>query len=277
MQVRFAFHFFLFFLVAAPVSVAAPPEEESPLDVEELMRDVQRVHFMDTAAWSRFQFRRQVLKQRLNRAGEVEKAKLYEFQVTPVPGGFDEELVSLDGHPPTRREVRQHRKEARFSRRYEAARSGPGGDDDSPLRLLLHRSSYQLSGRESVNGIECYRLDFSSEEKSGRSGLRQRIAQAMAGSLWIAADGHHLVRARARTVRPVSIAMSLAKVYSMEIELDSVPVMPGLWLPERLEVQTEARVSWWPIRRRSIFLYSNFHPVRGGPAEGGGVGLAGSP
>ncbi len=262
-----AFHLFLLCALQLPGSGVAVEPSEAPPDVDELMREVQRVHFVDIAAWSRFRFQRQVHKERLDDDGQPVSYETYEFQVTPANGSFEERLTSRDGRPPSSRQLRHHRKEASFTRHYNALRSGQEDSQDdeaNPLAHLLYMPSYTFAGREQVEGVDCYRLDFEPQERNKDGGLQARIARAMGGSLWIGVEDHHLVRARARTSRPVSVALSLAKVSNVQIDLLNKPVAPGVWLPHRLEVVTEGRVSWWPIRRRSIFQYSDFKPVHDG-------------
>jgi len=268
--VGLAFHLFLIAALQPLTSAAAPAPAEAPPDIEQLMQAVQRVHFVDMAAWSRFRFDRQVDVEQLDDEGRVVSNESYRFEVTPAGGRFDEQLTSLDGRAPSPREVKHHRKKAHFNRHYNAIRSGreDGQDDEgSPLTHLLYMSDYTYAGREEVDGIPCYRLDFSPQEESGGGGLQARIAKAMAGSLWISVEDQHLVRAHARTERPVSIALSLAKVHEVQVDLLNKPVSAGVWLPERLEIATNGRISWWPFRRRSIFRYSGFEPVHHTTAE----------
>lgn len=262
-----AFHLFLLGALQLPGSGVAAEPSEAPPDLEGLMRKVQRVHFVDIAAWSRFQFQRQVHKERLDDEDQPVSYEMCQFQVTPANGGFEERLTSRDGKPPTSRQVRHHRKEASFTRHYNALRSGQEDsrdDEGNPLAHLLYMPSYTYAGRETVDGVECYRLDFGPQERNKRGSLQARIARAMSGSLWIDVEDHHLVQARARTSWPVSVALSLAKVNEVQIDLLNKPVAPGVWLPHRLEIVTKGRVSWWPIRRRSIFQYSDFQSVHDG-------------
>ncbi|MCZ6777564.1 MAG: hypothetical protein O7F16_01235 [Acidobacteria bacterium] len=262
-----AFHFFLLGAVQLPGSgVVVEPAEEPP-DLEELMRDVQHVHFLDISAWSRFRFQRQVHKERLDGEGQPVSYRTYQFQVTPVNGGFEERLTSRDGKPPTSRQIRHHREAASFTHHYNALRSGQEDsqdDEGNALAHLLYMPSYTYGGREKMDGVDCYRLDFGPQEKTRKGSLQARIARAMVGSLWIGVEDHHLVRARSRTSRSVSVALSLTKVSDVQIDLLNKPVALGVWLPHRLEIVTKGRVSWWPIRRRSIFHYSDFQSVHGG-------------
>ena len=104
------------------------------------------------------------------------------------------------------------------------------------------------------------------------------VLALLAGSLWLTVDGTHLVRARAATVRPVSLYLGLGKVHSLEVALDAAPVgamAPNVYLPTRLSVNTNLRVLFSNQHRRRTFTYSDFTPIvppAGAPAPTGQAG-----
>lgn len=252
-------------------SAGAAAQPEAPPDLALIVQEARRVQFSDMAAWSRFAFRRRVEQQRLGPAGEVLENTAMDFRIAPVPGGFDELLLSLDGRQPTPKEVSTHRRQARFSKHYGAARAGAGGGGEEAgysIAQLLRLSSYRYAGVETVDGVACHRLDFEPDRRRAPRGIEAKIAGAMAGSLWITADGYHLARAVARTVRPVPIALSIAKVYDLEVSLEAMPVARGVWMPRAIEVRADARVSWVSVRKRTRYAYSDFQPVLEGAEDG---------
>ena len=264
---------------AGPGMAPAPPAAEPTPDLDLIIREAQRVQLEDTAAWPRFRFRRHVRTERLDADGDVTGSEELEFVVTPKAEGFDEDLQSIEGRQPTAKEVRRHRRLARFTRHYEAARSGEGSGalgGGYSLSLFLRRAAYRYAGREEIGGVPCHRLDFSPQEHDDLKGYEGRLASAMGGSLWISVDGYHLVRARTRMVRPVSIVLLLFRFRDLAVDLDSAPVAPGVWLPRRIEVRADARVSFWPLRRHSVLQYSDFTPAAQAPV-GGAAGADASP
>lgn len=244
---------------------AGPPGPSGPeTDVEVLLREAQRVQREDLAAWQRFRFRRSVVTERLDEAGEAVGREDLEFELVPAAEGFDEWLTRIDGRAPSPAEVNRHRRKARFSRHYETARRGEGSGAEGggySLQLLLKLSSYRHAGLEPVDGVPCHRLDFEPREQEELKGLEGRLAASMRGTLWISAEGHHLARARVRTVRPVPVVLLLFGIRSLEVELDSGPAGDGAWLPRRIEVRADARLLGWPMRRHSVFLYWGFAPA----------------
>ncbi|HEU4402213.1 MAG TPA: hypothetical protein VFT43_08920 [Candidatus Polarisedimenticolia bacterium] len=246
-----------------PASADVPPA--APQDIKQMISDAQKAQAADVAAWRRFRFRRQALRQDLDAHGAVEKSEDLEFRVTPRDDRFDEILQRADGREARPREVARQQHLARFSKHYLTLIAGNGGGDDEEsgysLGHLLKLATYRYVGEETIDGVACHRLDFSPDESKREEGLAGRFAEAMSGSIWITVDGLHMRRARARTVRPISIAFSLSKVHELEVSLDSDSVGEGIWLPRRIEVVARARVLTNAIRRRNVYTYSEFEPV----------------
>jgi len=250
--------------VLVALSLGAGPRPEAPIDLRALLANAEKVQKADIAAWARFRFHRHHRKEHMAADGRVSETKDLKFVVTPTAGGFDERLVQVDGRAPTPEEVKEARKEAKFSRHYSTLLSGePEGDDEEAysLGLLFRLASYKLAGRQRIDGVMCYRVDFSPDPAKDTDGIAGRFAEAMKGSLWVTMDGLHLLRARARTMRPISIALSLAKVHELEVSLDSQPVAPGVYLPRQITVRTSSRVLVGSSRQRNVYRYSKFTPV----------------
>jgi hypothetical protein len=184
-----------------------------------------------------------------------------EFDLTPDADGFDERLVRIDGRDPTPGEVKEQGRARPFTRHYQTLQSGEDAKDQESaftLATLLHRSSYRYAGQEMVDGVTCHRLDFSPGDPGGGDGIVGKVIEAMGGSLWLTVDGLHLFRARASSIRPVSIAIGLAKIYDVEIVFDAMQVAPGVALPARVEMIFWARAFLYSKHRRQVFTYSNF-------------------
>lgn len=252
-------------LALVALGATASPAAVAPPDLGPILAQAQRRQKEDAAAWRLYRFTRRAEREQLDDSGIVLESEDLEFRVTPKPDGFDEELLRLDGREAAPAEVGRHRRVAKFSRHYDALIAGGGEQDEEDgysLSQLLRLSTYRYAGKEMFGGVACYRLDFSPSEAGGAAGLAGKFANAMAGSLWITVDGHHLAGARAKTMRPVSIALSLSKVHELEVSLESQPVGPQTWLPRRIEVKTRARILVKTIRKRNLYAYSDFEPVR---------------
>jgi len=254
-----------------PASGPSPQDDTRPESTQDDLRfvvsEAQKVQEADVSAWASYRFGRRSEREDYDDSGQIVARDDLEFVVTPDRGGFREDLVRHNGAPPEAAEQEHHRRAGSFGRHYGTLLAGVGGEEEEggySLGQLLHLSSYRFAGREALNGVDCYRLDFSPDDVQPRmGGLAAKFTKAMAGSLWITVEGFHLAGAKAETVRPISIALSLSKVYSLKVRMDAGPVGEGVWLPERVEVITNARILIKSIRRRNLFTYSDF--LRLGP------------
>jgi hypothetical protein len=261
----------------------ARPERSAstPQGLAGILAEAQRVQQQDVAAWARYRFRRQAMREWYDDDGTlVEKEDLL-FVVTPTTGGFDEELIRMNGAAPGPDEIERHRREARFTRHYnemmQAEDGGDVGEAGYTLATLLKMSAYEYAGMEVANGVLCHRLDFRPDESLPWGGIAGKVARAMSGSLWITADGFHVAAARTRTVHPVALFLSLSKVKELEITMESQPAAEGVWLPIRIEVASKARVLFNVLNKLNTILYSDFEPADERPSPAGGGGAAGGP
>lgn len=247
--------------------------------VEPLVAAARRVQEADLEAWHRFRFRREVLREKLDGEGNVTSREKLEFRITPTPEGFDERLLAIDGREPRASQVREHRRKARFTERYREALEGGEDPDDLSLFRLLYLGRQRYAGREVLDGVACHRIEFSpSEEPAGNGGAAARIGRAMEGTVWIAVDGLHLHRARARLREPVSLVMGLAHLRDLRIELDTVAVEEDVRLPGRIVVNTAAGVLGFSVRKRNTFTYTAYEPVAATElTTGGGAGTRDPP
>ena len=144
------------------------PEPASDPAIDLLIQKAQKVQQQDLRAWARFRFERRVTRERFDGEGEVKFRQLLEFIITPEDEGFDELLVRIDGEEPKASEVREHRKKARFTERYHQAlvgeEPGEGGEDFSLFRML-YLGEQRYSGRETIDGVPCHRIEFSPPEE----------------------------------------------------------------------------------------------------------------
>lgn len=235
---------------------------------QEVLEEAKRVQVADISAWKKFEFQRKAHVEYLGEDGKVLDEELLVFKVKPLMEGFDEKLISFDGEEPTTREIEHHKKRARFSKSYnrmlqESHARGTYKERMGGLSFatLLNFSSYHYAGREMINDRDCYRLDFEPGRNGSETSIESKFSQAMSGSLWISAEGYHIVCAKAKTVKPISYVFNLAEISDLEMSIESSPVASRIWLPHRIEVKSTVRILWKTTRKRSLFTYSDFIPV----------------
>jgi len=248
------------------VRIAAPGEsaEGRSEDLTAIIEKARQVQVADVAAWREFRFRRSSVREELDESGGVKVRESLVFEVAPRGGGFDEKLVEIDGRKPTKDESEAHRDQARFAKHYRTLTAGSGEQEEGGFSLghLFRMSSYRYAGRDTVNDIPCYRIDFAPDPKREFGGVEGKIARAMQGSIWITVDELHLARAKARTVAPVSIALSLAMVHELELAMEAARIAENVWLPTEVDVKTHLRILFSTRHRRNTYHYTGFESVR---------------
>ena len=80
----------------------------------------------------------------------------------------------------------------------------------------------------------------------------------MGGTIWLEADGGHIVRAIASSRKPVSAFLSLARVSELTVSLESVPGPGGDWVPSSIQMNSAGRVLGIRFSRRYLYEYSNY-------------------
>ena len=248
-----------------PAKAAAPAATRSaPPDLQKLVHEARRAQRADILAWAEHRFRRQERVEELTDTGQVKSVHTFDFEITPLADGFDERLLLRDGLEPTEATIEDHRRSGRFQKHYRTLQTGSEEEDPESgysIGTLLRLSEYRYAGREAIDGAECHRLDFDPQDDPPGSGIEARIAEAMSGSLWLTADGAHLVRARTTSTRPVSLSLGLFKVHALEVAFDAHQVASGTWLPRQLSIVSHARLVFLGQHRRRVFTYSNYAPL----------------
>lgn len=254
---------------------AAPAPAVPAPDLQALVKEARHAQRADILAWARYGFRRQERIEELTETGQVKSVRTFDFEITPLQDGFDERLLLRDGLAPSESDVEEQRRNGRFEKHYGTLLAGSEERDPESgysIATLLRLSEYRDAGRETLDGVECHRLDIDPQNQPPGSGLEARIAEAMSGSIWLTREGAHLVRARMTSTRPVTLSLGLFKVQALEVAFDAQRVAPDTWLPRQLSIVSHARLVFLGQHRRRVFTYSDFAPLRErrgqGPAPG---------
>lgn len=250
--------------------VAAPPNPAAAVDpapdLRALVKQAREAQRADVRTWAEYRFRRQERVEELTDTGQVKSVRTFDFAITPMGEGFDERLLLRDGLAPTESEIEDQRRAGRFAKHYRTLVAENEEDDSESgysIGTLLRLSEYRDAGRETIEGIDCRRLDFEPQVHPPGSGLEARIAEAMSGSLWLSIDGAHLVRARTTSTRPITLTLGLFKVQSLEVAFDAERVAPDRFLPRQLAIVSHARLVFIGQHRRRVFTYSDYVPLPG--------------
>jgi hypothetical protein len=252
-------------LTALALLMLAPKDEASRTDSEDLtvlLEKARRVQTADIVAWRNYRFQRSSFREDRDEAGRVKSTESLVFTVTPRGDAFEEKLIRIDGRQPTGSEVAQFQSPGPFTKHYRILVEESGkGEESFTMTQFFRMSSYQYRGRETIDGVLCHRIDFTPTSIRGAGGLAGKLVKVMEGSLWITVGGLHLARAKARTIEPVSLAMSLVKIHALDVTLEAGPVGEGLWLPRGIDLKDRIRMLFTSRQRHRILRYSEFAPM----------------
>ncbi|MCI0568252.1 MAG: hypothetical protein L0Z52_08710 [Acidobacteria bacterium] len=252
----------LTFLVLLMLSPAGQASGSNSEDLTALLMKASRVQTADIVAWRNYRFQRSSFREDRDEAGGVKSTEWLVFTVTPRGDAFEEKLFRIDGRQPTESEVSRFRSQGPFSKHYRILVEESGKEKENfTMTQFFRMSSYRYGGRETINGVLCHRIDFTPTSIRGAGGLAGRLVKVMEGSLWITVGGLHLARAKARTVEPVSLAMSLVKIHALDVKLEAGPVGEGLWLPREIDLKDHVRMFFTSRQRHRILRYSEFTPM----------------
>lgn len=235
-------------------------------DLEQVLEGMRASQTKDLESWAEYRFRRTVIRERRSSSGEVKERERWDFQVVPEEGGFDELLLLVDGEEPSEREIRHHRKKARFEKHYRQVRTDTVEEKDEnsfPFHRLLYMPAYRYLGIVDRDGVSCHKLQFDPAPASEGGDIADRFSSAMGGTLWVTVDGYHLYKASAKTERSLSLGLGLAKIESVEVEFTGTEVEPDTWLPSRIQVISKGRILASPFSKRNTYLYSDFRRPAG--------------
>jgi hypothetical protein len=253
-------------LLTAGLAVAAGllPAAQAPPELQALLKQAREAERADFVGWAEYRFQRQERVEELTDTGQVKSVRTFDFEITPLASGFDERLLKIDGLDPTEGQIEDQRRDGRFQKHYKTLIEGSEEQDPESgysISTLLRLSVYRDAGRETLDGVECRRLDFDPQQNPPGSGLEARIAEAMSGSIWLSAEGAHLVRARTTSARPITLTLGLFKVQSLEVAFDAERVAPDRFLPRQLSIVSHARLVFIGQHRRRVFTYSQYAPL----------------
>jgi hypothetical protein len=172
-------------------------------------------------------------------------------EVIPLEGTPYERLVGKDGHPLSPEE--QRKEEQKFAkvarerqtespeqrreriRKYEAERSF--------LKDLPKAYDVRFVGEDIVEGRPAWILGLKPRAGFIPTTTRGGMLKHIEGKLWIDKQDVQWAKAEAHVVEPISIGWILARIGAgAQIKLDMTPVVNGLWMPEKIEINGAARV-----------------------------------
>lgn len=255
-------------LAIAALVAAGSARAQGTVDPAELIARAAEQELEDVGGWFDYTFRRRVVRESFDDEGTVTSREVLVFRCTPQGDGFDELLIELDGAPPSEREVQKNREAARFSRHLRMALAGSSDPDshESFTAMLtgLERHEWRYRGTEEVEGRRCHRFEMLPSPEPKGASLEERLAAAQVGTIWLAVDTLHIVRAEIALSREI-MAYALVRLEKLAITSVHGPVPEGGWLPREIDVVSEVKIPFKRMRKRNYYQYSEFEKTGSAP------------
>ncbi len=191
-------------------------------------------------------------------------------EVIPLEGTPYERLISKEGRPLTPEEQRKEDQKFQKAER-ERTRESPEERRERILKYETERSflkdlpnayNFRLAGDEDVDGRPAWILEVTPRAGFVPTTSRGGMLKHIEGKLWIDKQDVQWAKAEAHVVEPISIGWVLARIGTgAEIKLDMTPVVDGLWMPARIDINGAARVLMVHNKILDEHLtFSGYHP-----------------
>lgn len=115
---------------------------------------------------------------------------------------------------------------------------------EEPFSILTVMGHFSLQRVEDevVDGILCYRINFSPKGGQSYETREEKVANELEGTLWIAQTDYSLVKNIGHLTKPVSVAWFFAYVEEVEFSFDSQNLPNGERGPKTIEYRFRAEV-----------------------------------
>jgi hypothetical protein len=248
------------------------------LDVNEIVSRSVAAAQADWQAAPQFDFREHDI---ITKGG---KRRVRTYQVLMIQGSTYHQLIAQNGKPLSPAETAVEEQKLRHEIQARSAESPAARarriaqyqrerrQDHELMREMIKAFRFNLTGTETMNGRQCYRVEATPNPAYVPVNRDTRVLTGMRGTLWIDTGQYQWVKVTARVFRPVSFGLFIARVQpGTEFTLEQAPVSGSIWLPVHLVTHVNARVLAWSHNSIDDETYSEYRRERvtpGAPTPG---------
>jgi hypothetical protein len=252
-----ALNWLLSFSDARAATVEPPPVGTIVTNVLERLQWAQQQGFRGQFAYTRVK-----ASEQLDERGQVKEREEKTYEVLPIAGRPYSRWVKSQGKPLSEKERKNEEEREREARRQLAQTSTPPAlKKELPLTPeLLSRFVFTVEGCELLNGRPAWVLTFA--PKSGElpvKKMQDRVANRMAGRVWIDTADFEIARAALHMSGEVSLVGGLVGVLrQFNYTLERVRVEAGVWFTTRTATDIAGRELFRSKRVRLVEDSSDF-------------------
>jgi len=221
-----------------------------------------------------YSFTKHITAERHEKNGKVAHHEEREYGYVPRPDGrFDIRLLTVNGAPPTEKELKEHEKQMNkeFSKSPEQVaedKKKAEEEDTSISEDFFDYFDFKPAGRDQWNGKAAFLLDFSPKaEIAELKDKNKKLLRSMAGRAWVSEGEFRLLCVEMHNVKSVKIWGGLSGVDHFSVRTEYIPAASGPYLPKSETSQWGLHVGFSNLGTFSrAEEYSNFQKVEVKPA-----------
>jgi hypothetical protein len=181
-------------------------------------------------------------------AGRVKSEDVEVSKMILVNGVPFEQLVERNGQPPSAEQERKQKRELDKLRRetpeQRAERLRKQQEENTSIVKEVPKAfDFQVVGEEAVNGRPAYVLQATPHPGYHAQGKYGNMFSKVAGKLWVDKQDLGWIKVDGRVIQPFSMGLFLVRLLrGSHITMEQTRVDDGIWMPERIEVRSAARI-----------------------------------
>ena len=115
---------------------------------------------------------------------------------------------------------------------------------EEPFNILNIISHYDFTmvPDETWNGVPCYKVHFTPKENQPYNNREEKVANELAGDLWIAKLDDSLLHNTGNLTQPVSVAWFFASVRELDFDFDTMRLPNGDFGPSRIQYSFRVKI-----------------------------------
>jgi hypothetical protein len=131
---------------------------------------------------------------------------------------------------------------------------------EEPFNILDIISHYQFTRvpDEMWNGVLCYKIHFTPKENQPYNNREEKVANELAGDLWIDQADYSLLHNTGHLTQSVSVAWFFAAVHELNFDFDTMRLPNGDFGPSRIQYSFRVKIPFTQIYERHTRVMSDY-------------------
>jgi hypothetical protein len=202
----------------------------------------------------------------LDKHGHVQKTTTSVYQISFFGGHQIQRLIEKNGQPLVpkarkkederiRKAIEKYEREQRSGKQIERRKKA-----EVTIQDFLKADRFFHRRRETIDGRQVIAFDFEANPEFKAKTSVEKVAQSLAGTIWIDAEAHEVVRLEARFARSFKIGWGLvASVHrGTAVAFEQTLVHNQIWLPTFAQSHVSVRALFFHLRQNQIDRYSDY-------------------